>query len=149
MPENHMPENRAKPALSLTDLSRRGLEQGIKQVQAAGSPLQHPFLMDEAGRLHVLFDAAGDSDPMELAFHAIKRKLPNVQRCALVIDSRLTYARGKKWDAIVVMACERGAAEGEVWAQRYVPKGWFKKFRVEGESEMVAKARDFISAALA
>ncbi len=149
MPENHTRENQATPALSLADLSRRGLEQGILQVQAAGSPLQHPFLLDETGKLHILYDAAGDSDPMELAFRAIKRRLPNVQRCALVIDSRLTFARGKKWDAIVVMACERGAAEGEVWAQRYVPRGWFKKFRVEGESEMVAKARDFISAALA
>ncbi len=86
---------------------------------------------------------------MELACHAIKKSLPNVKRCALVIDSRLTFTEGKKWDAIVVMTCERGLPEGEVWAQRYVPKGLFRKFRTEGDSEMVAKSRDFISAALA
>jgi hypothetical protein len=68
--------------------------------------------------------------------------------CTLVIDSRITFTDGKKWDAVVVMACRRGADEGVIWAQRYVPKGLFRKFRTEGTAEEVGKSRDFITAAL-
>lgn len=133
--------------LTLSQLVKNALDQGIRQVEAAGSPL-HPILLDDTGRLMLLFDDSG-ADPMELACQAIKKEASDAIRCALVIDSRLTLEGGKKWDAIVVMACQRGSAEGEVWAQRYVPKGLFRKFRVEGEPEQVGKSKDFISAALA
>lgn len=136
-----------KQMLTLSELSNRGLDAGIRQVEAAGSPL-HPFLIDETGKLYFLFNDKGDVDPMELAAQAIKRQIPNIQRCALVIDSRLAFTEGRKWDAIVVMTCERGQQAGEVWAQRYVPKSLLHKFRTEGESEMIARAGDFISAAL-
>lgn len=135
-----------KQMLTLSELSSRGLDAGIKQVEAAGSPL-HPFLIDESGKLYFLFNEKG-ADPMALACAAIKKSLPNIQRCALVLDSRLTFTEGRKWDAIVVMTCERGQQAGEVWAQRYVPKSLLRTFRTEGESEMIARSGDFISAAL-
>lgn len=72
-----------------------------------------------------------------------------IQRCGLVIDSRITFKDGKKWDAIVVMACERDQPEGVVMAQRYVPKGFFRKFRTEGGPEQIGKAKNFIEVALA
>ncbi len=136
-----------KPLLSLGELVKLGLEQGIKQVEAAGSPL-HPLLFDETGRMMLLFDDVGGRDPMELACVTIKKHAPNVLRCALVVDTRVALDDGKKWDAITVMACERGTDEGTVWTQRYVPKRLFRKFRTEGEAEQVGKSRDFISAAL-
>jgi hypothetical protein len=133
---------------TLRELVDVGLEQGIAQVEAVGSPL-HPFLVAEDGTLMVLFDAEGGTDPMRMALPAIKQRMPNVQRCVLVLDSRVTLQDGKKWDAILVMACERDAERGEVWAQRYVPKGFFRKFRVEGTREQVGEVRNFIQAALA
>ena len=135
-----------KLPLTLAQLVKRALEQGVTQVEAAGSPL-HPLLLDDSGKLMILFNERGE-DPMELACQAIKTQAPEAIRCALAIDSRVTLADGKKWDAIVVMACQRGSQEGEVWAQRYVPKGLFRKFRIEGVPEMVGKAKDFISIAL-
>ena len=134
--------------LTIGQLIDRGLTQGIAQVQAAGSPL-HPFLFDETGTMYLLFDETGGRDPMDLALSAIKEKIPNVRRCVLVLDTRIAAAGGKKMDAILVMACDRDVELGDVWAQRYVPKGWFRKFKTHGEREKVAAARNFIAAALA
>ncbi len=132
---------------TLLVLARTALAQGVEQLQAAGSPL-HPFFLDERGGITFLFDQQGGVDPMTMALQAIRQNAPDILRCALVIDSRIGYHDGKTWDAIVVMACERGQAEGVVLAQRYVPKGWFRALRLEGEAEEIAKARNFIAAAL-
>jgi len=134
--------------LTLEDIVSRALEQGIVQVQAAGSPL-HPFLLDETGTVMLLYDDTGGVDPMELALQAIKTQRPGIQRCALVIDSRVTLGDGKKWDAIVAMACDRSQPLGVVMAQRYVPKGLFRKFRSEGAPEQIGQAKNFIEVALA
>jgi hypothetical protein len=141
-----MPDHAQLP-LTLSQLIQNALKQGVQQVEAAGSPL-HPLLLDDTGRLMILFDTSG-TDPMELACRAIQKEAPDAIRCALVIDSRITGQDGKKWDAIVAMACQRGGEQGEVWAQRYVPKSLFRKFRVEGAPEKIGAAKDFISAALA
>jgi hypothetical protein len=130
---------------TLDALAREALTLGIKQVEAAGSPL-HPFFLDETRRVCLLY-TEGAVDPMQLLMPALRENLPGIQRCALVIDSRITGGDGKKWDAIVVMACERDKEEGLVLAHRYVPKGWFRKFRTEGEQEQIAACRNFIRAA--
>jgi hypothetical protein len=132
---------------SLKELIDLGLSQGISQVEAAGSPL-HPFLIDETGAMFVLVDTRGGIDPMQLAVPAIKKQILNVLRCALVLDSRIGGPDGKKLDAILVMVCERNAERGEIWAQRYIPKGFFRKFRVEGPREKVADSKNFILAAI-
>ena len=49
--------------LTLEDIVSRALEQGIAQVQAAGSPL-HPFLLDETGTVMLLYDDTGGVEPM-------------------------------------------------------------------------------------
>lgn len=134
--------------LSLDELVKTGLDQGVAQVEAAGTPL-NPFYVSEKGKLYVLVDNVGGVDPMEMALKAIKDQTPDIEGCALVIDTRVTLSDGKKWDAILVMACERTAEEGVLWVQRYVPKGWFRKFRIEGEPEKMGKAKNFISVALA
>jgi len=132
---------------ALEALVGKGLSQGIAQVAAVGSPL-HPFILDETGKMYVLFDPSGARDPMELALRAIRERLSGIQRCALVIDTRITTTDGRKSDAILVMACERDAETGESWAQCYVPKGFFRKFRSEGEPERVGDVRNFIRIAL-
>jgi hypothetical protein len=133
--------------LEFSRLVKKALDQGIKQVEAAGSPL-HPLLFDDTGKMMLLLDESGAKDPMELACAAIKSNAAQTLHCALVIDSRITFKDGKKWDAIVVMACKRGSDDGVVWAQRYVPKGFFRKFRTEGIAEEVGKSKDFITVAL-
>jgi hypothetical protein len=133
--------------VELSKLVELALAQGIKQVEAAGSPL-HPLLFDDTGKMMILFDESGAKDPMELACDAIRSHAPETLHCALAIDTRITLADGKKWDAIVVMACTRGSDDGTAWAQRYVPKGLFRKFRAEGAPEQVGKSKDFITVAL-
>ena len=133
---------------TLEQLAAHALASGIQQVEAAGSPL-HPLLFDEEAKMYILFDAKGGVDPMQLALSAIKKNIQGIQRCALVIDSRITGDDGKRWDAILVMACERDADEGIVMGQRYVPKGWFRKFRTQGGQEQVGACRNFIREALA
>ena len=138
-PRKHIP---------LPELVAHALRQGIAQVQAVGSPL-NPFFLDEAGNVYFLFDGGKGIDPMAMALQAIQEKAPNIRRAVLIVDSRIAFADGKKWDAIVAMGCEREGGDGAVFAQRYVPKGLFRKFRVEGEQEEVAGCRNFIEAALA
>ena len=96
-----MSEAGEKQTHSLDQLIELALAQGLSQVEAAGSPL-HPFYFSETGQMHVMFNP-GDADPMELAYQAIKSESPDIQRCALVIDTRVTLSDGKKWDAIAVM----------------------------------------------
>ena len=133
-------------AASLLDLAHAALRQGVEQLKAAGTPL-HPFFLDEKSGAFFLVDNVGGVDPMTLALAAIRQSAPEIKQCALVIDSRIGYHDGRKWDAIVVMACDRDEQEGVVLAQRYVPKGFFRKLRLEGEPEQIAKARNFITAA--
>lgn len=127
-------------------LARDALILGIQQVEAAGSPL-HPFFLDESGKMCLLYTEEA-IDPMQLLMPALRDQMPQIVRCALVMDTRITGSDGRKCDAIVVMACERDQDEGVVLAQRYVPKGWFRKFRTEGEREQIAACRNFIRAAL-
>ena len=131
---------------SVAELIKAGIEGGIAQVKSAGSPL-HPLLLDDRGKMMILYDETGE-DPIELACAAIKSHAPATTCCVLVIDTRLTLQDGKKWDAIVAMGCHRGSDVGEMLAQRYVPKGMFRKFRTEGEAERIGKSKDFITLAL-
>ena len=131
----------------LPQLIQHALASGLDQVKAAGSPL-NPFFFDENRNIFFLVDGAGGTDPMQLALHAIRTKAPGIRRCALVMDTRITTPTRRKWDAVLVVACDRDADEGEAWAQRYVPKSFFRKFRVAGEPEQIGKAKNFIRAAL-
>lgn len=136
-----------KPPLLMDALIQEGLRQGIAQVQAVGSPL-NAFLLTDRGELGMLFDPEG-GDPMDLALKAIRQQFPQVQRCVLVLDTRVTFKDSGKFDAIVVMACERDVPEGQVWAQRYAPAKLLRAFRTVGEPEQIAAARNFIVEALA
>ena len=70
------------------------LEQGVRQVEAAGSPL-HPLLFDDHGTTMLLYDERGGTDPMELACTAIRERAPGTEYCAPVIDTRITFTDGK------------------------------------------------------
>ena len=139
-----MSDSESAPA-TLEALARQALALGIQQVEAAGSPL-HPFFLDQRGTMCLLYDERG-VDPMQLLLPALRQHAPDIARCALVVDSRITGNDGRKWDAIVVMACERDQDEGLLMAHRYVPKGWFRKFRTEGGQDRVGACRNFIRAA--
>ena len=136
------------PVLGLAELVTVAMDAGVRQLAVAGSPL-HPLLFDESGAMSVLFDEAGQAEPMDMACNAIAHSLPNIHRAALVIDSRISLVgERKKSDSIVVMVCERGLAEGQIWAQCYRPKSFFRKFRTEGVPQLVGTTKDFITMAL-
>ena len=137
----------ASGPLSLPDLIQRALRIGIAQVADVGSPL-NPLLFDDTGRMFIL--AGGDEplEPMELALDAIRSHCPSAARCAVAIDTRLTLSDGKTWDAITVLACDRDAETGTMWAQCYVPKKLFRKFRLEGGMQEIGTIKNFIAIAL-
>lgn len=135
------------PSLSLQELAQLGLAQGAIQIEAVGRPM-HPMLIDELGRFHALLNDQGNNDPMTLAKSVIWNTARDIRRAALVLDAKRQFSDGRKSDAIVVMVCERGVEAGEIWAQRYHPKSLFKKFRLEGEPEVIGQSSDFISQAM-
>jgi hypothetical protein len=138
----------ANAIFGVAELAALALDAGVRQLTVAGSPL-HPLLFDETGAMSVLIDDVGQAEPMDMACNAIAHSQPNIHRAALVIESRITLAgEKKKSDSIVVMVCERGLAEGQIWAQRYRPKSFFRKFRTEGVPQLVGTTKDFITMAL-
>lgn len=144
-----MNEEAAAASSSLRTLIDDALEQGIRQVEAAGSPL-NPFLMTDSGEAAFLFDPTGEASPIDLALGALRKSpaLAGAQRLALVLDTRITTKEGSKSDAILVLACDRGGGEGESWARFYRPKGWFRRFRAEADAQQVGTARNLFEAAL-
>lgn len=135
------------PTLGVQELAQLGLAQGAIQIEAVGRPM-HPMLIDEFGRFHALLAEHDERDPMKLAKSAIWNTARDIRRAALVLDAKHEFSDGKKWDAIVVMVCERGNEQGQTWAQRYQSKTLFKKFKIQGEPEVTGTSSDFISLAL-
>lgn len=141
----HAPE-----PMSLSALIEYALQQGLRQVEAAGSPL-HPFLVADDGTIALLFDPTGRADPMDMAMQAIRGepKLAAARRIAVVLDTRITLQDRPKSDAILVLACQRDGGEGEAWAHFYRPKRWFRPFRREGESMQAGATKNLFDEALA
>lgn len=134
--------------MSLTALIEFAVEQGLAQVEKVGSPL-HPFLVEETGRAHFFVPASGDGDPMEIALQTLRGDGRHATACALVIDSRIAIGNEAKTDAIVVVASARDAAEGEIWAHRYRPRGWLRSFKRIAAREKVAASKNLFAEAAA
>jgi hypothetical protein len=132
--------------LSFDALIQYALDQGVMQVGEAGSPL-NPFLLYDTGRAHFFVCLAGDGDPMGIALQTLRRDAVRPEACALVIDSRITTADGKKADAIIVMASQRGAPAGVTWGQAYRPKGLLRSFKVLPFRQKVATSLSLFDAA--
>lgn len=134
--------------MSLRELIEHCLAQGIQQVQAAGSPL-HPFLVSDTGTMALLLDPSGQAGPVDMALQALAREptLRDARRVGLVLDTRITGEDGRKSDAILVIACERDAGDGETWAHCYRPKGLLRRFRAEAQAEKIGGAKNLFEAA--
>ena len=134
--------------MSLATLIEFALDQGVTQVEQAGSPL-NPFLIYDTGRTTFFVSEQGESDPLEIALQTLRETGANVTACALVVDSRITMRDGKTTDAIVVMASVRGATEGELWAQGYRPKGFLRSFKRLPLREQVGTTKNLFAEAAA
>jgi hypothetical protein len=134
--------------MTLSEMIQDALEQGIRQVKAAGCPL-HPFMVVDPAKILFLFDPSGQTEPMEMALSAIREHAPECKRVVLVLDTMLTTQDGRKSDAIVAMGSELGQETGPMWAQIYRPRRWFRRFRVEGEREQIGEVKNLIREALA
>ncbi len=143
----HLPVPKGGP-LSFDALIQYALDQGTAQVGKAGSPL-NAFLVYDTGRAHFFVCLAGDGDPIEIALLTLHADTVQPAACALVIDTRITMADGRKTDAIVVMAAQRGVAKGVTWAQAYRPKGIFRSFKVLAMREEVGTSRNLFHEAAA
>jgi hypothetical protein len=132
--------------MSFDALIEYALDQGVTQVGAVGSPL-NPFLVYNTGRTHFFVCLEGDGDPMEIALQTLRADTAQSDACALVIDTRITLVDGKKTDAIIVMASQRGMPEGVTWAQSYRPKGLFRSFRILPFRQKVATSLSLFDAA--
>jgi hypothetical protein len=134
--------------LSFDALIQYALDQGTAQVGKVGSPL-NAFLVYDTGRAHFFDCPAGDGNPIGIALQTLHADMVQPAACALVIDTRITIADGKKTDAIVVMAAQRGVAKGVTWAQAYRPKGIFRSFKVLPMREAVGTSRNLFAEAAA
>lgn len=132
-------------AMTMDELIAFGLGQGIAQVKAVGSPL-NPFLVLQDGTAIFLVLEPG-REPAELALAALRTHGADAQRCVLVMDTTLTAMDGRRSDAIVVIAAERGQATGPMWVQRYRPRRLFRSFRVEGAAERAGEAKNLFDEA--
>jgi hypothetical protein len=134
--------------MSFETLIEFALDQGTTQVAKAGSPL-NAFLIYDTGRAHFFVCLSGDGDPVEIALRTLQSDTVQPQACALVIDTRITMADGKKTDAIIAMASQRGVTKGVTWAQAYRPKGIFRSFKVLPMREEVGTSRNLFDEAAA
>lgn len=136
----------SKGILSLAALVEFALDQGIAQVEKAGSPL-NPFLIYDNGRATFFVCEEGDGDPMEIALQTIRSTAGKTMACALVLDTRMTFKDGSKSDSILVMASQRGAPDGELWAQAYRPKGFIRGFKRLSLRERVGTSKNLFAEA--
>ena len=135
-----------REAMSLGALIEFALDQGLAQVEKAGSPL-HPFLVTERGRAWFFVRTKGDGDPMAIALETLRAEGASATACALVMDSRIALGGGEKVDAVVVMVSQRDGGEGEVWAAGYRPKGLLRAFKRLPLREKVAASKNLFAEA--
>lgn len=106
-----------------------------------GTPIQ-PFLLTDSGALDYLFDGDAGTHPVELAVRLMLAggRAASAARIALAMGTRLTTPAGRQSHAVLVLACVREADAGEVWAQAWRPRRWYRAFAVDGAPWRVGTA---------
>jgi hypothetical protein len=133
-----MPEqNQVDISEQFADVIFFALDHGIDSIRSSGGPLT-PFVVFDQGGQRALKRFVAET--LELsqaeAREAIKTCPSDVASCAVAYDGYITVD-GKKWDAVLVEAFERGRASGVRMAQRYVPKKFLRKFHTEGNAALL------------
>ena len=125
------------PSEDLFQLVYAALDRAVHSV-AEGGPLA-PFFIVEGSHGRKLRRFASDTlEEGQAAMREAVAKLGRgVSAYAMAYDGYMTF-EGKKWDAILSEAAERGAPAGVFFAQRYQPKkGAFGRFKRVGNAALV------------
>jgi hypothetical protein len=140
-----MPESKdIQMSQQLADLVFLALDHSVDSVRASGGPLT-PFIAyehDGKRELH-RFAAERLEDGQQRAREAIAALPPSVTAYALAYDGFITV-QGKKFDAILVEASERGRAAGVRMAQRYIPKKFLRIFQTVGNPALLGECETLI-----
>jgi hypothetical protein len=123
-----------QPSDALMNLVLFTLDHGVDSV-SEGGPLI-PFMVVErpGGRELLRFMSETLEGGQAAMREAVAELDDDVTAYAMAYDGYFTH-EGKKWDAILVEAAERGAPSGVVFVQRYQPKkGLFGKFKAVGNA---------------
>lgn len=106
-----------------------------------GTPLP-PFLLTDSGALDYLFDGDGRTHPVELAVRLMLAggRAASASMVALAMGTRITTPAGRQSHAVLVLACAREADAGDVWAQAWRPRRWYRGFAIEGAPWRVGTA---------
>ena len=110
---------------ALQALAARALSAARAELRQHRGRLQ-PFLLWPGGSPEYLFGVA--------AMHPVERAVRHlVTGCAgstapvlaLVLEARLPLPAGGSGRALLAIACERGRADGEAWAEAWPARRWF------------------------
>lgn len=106
-----------------------------------GTPIQ-PFLLTDGGALDYLFDGDARTHPVELAVRLMLAgsRAASAARVALAMGTRLTTPAGRQSHAVLVLSCARESDIGEVWAQAWRPRRWYRAFALDGAPWRVGTA---------
>ena len=113
------------------------LDHGVESV-SEGGPLI-PFMVVErpGGRKLRRFVSETLEGSQAAMREAVAGLDDDATAYAMAYDGYFTH-EGKKWDAILVEAAERGATSGVFFVQRYQPKkGLFGKFKAVGNAAFI------------
>ncbi len=115
----------------LTDLLFAALDHGVDSVRGGGNLV--PFVLYQRGKERLLDRYVADTleDSLRQARRAASSLPPDVSSYAIAYAGLITLT-GKKQDAIMVEAGERGRPQGVKFAQRYSPKKILRKFQAIG-----------------
>ncbi len=126
------------------DLMFLALDHGVESVKASGGPLI-PFIVVEQDGKRELHRFATEllEEGQQQARAAISALPASATAYALAYDGYITVD-GKKFDAILVEASERGREAGVQMAQRYTPKKVLRSFQTVGNPALLGECETLL-----
>jgi hypothetical protein len=139
-----MPESDIQMSEQFADLVFLALDHGVDSVRADGGPLIPFVVYEEAGELKIQRFATKrlEEGPVR-AREAITLSPASVTAYALAYDGFITV-EGKKFDAILVEASERGRPAGIRMAQRYSINKSLESFQTVGNPALLGECETLL-----
>jgi hypothetical protein len=124
----------AQPSDALRNLVFFTLDHGVDSVSDGGPLIPFMVVQRPGGRELRRFVSETLEGGQAAMREAVAELDDDATAYAMAYDGYFTH-EGKKWDAVLVEAAERGASSGVVYIQRYEPKkGLFGKFKTVGNA---------------
>ncbi len=132
-----------KENVKLNSLMFLALDHGVDSVRAGGHLI--PFVMTESKGKRSLNRFASERLEVgqEEARKFVSKSGDKTEMYALAYDGFVTI-EGKKYDAIIVEAGQRGNKEATLIAQRYKPKKLLQKFEVIGNPALIGSNKNLL-----